>query len=386
MGTFFIAIYLAVKEIWRNRGRFLLFSMVIALITLLVLFIAALGEGLGNNNREYISKVDAQLMVFSDKSDYIISVSRIDSSVIRYLRRMSEVADAGGISTTSTSIVHNGKEVKVSMLGVEANRPGVPQIVEGRAFQTDISEAIIDSRTVSSTGLNIGDLFTIRSTQGTKDQFYTLKVVGITSSQAFQFQPSIFVPPQTWERIRPKSLAEIDNKTPSINIAAVRLKDPQNIKAVQDQILANVSNVIVADIPTTISNIPGYTAQQGTLQTQGGFTMLIGILIIGGFFQIQILQKVPQIGVLKAIGASNGAVGAAAIFQIMIVTGLGVLIGGLLTYGFSMGLPKNIPIVFNGTSSALAILALLLTGPFGGMVSVIYAVRIEPLKALRLSQ
>ena len=33
--------YLAIKEIWRNRGRFFLVSLVIALITLLVLFIAA---------------------------------------------------------------------------------------------------------------------------------------------------------------------------------------------------------------------------------------------------------------------------------------------------------------------------------------------------------
>ena len=50
-----ISSYLAVKEVWRNRGRFFLVSLVIALITLLVLFIAALGEGLGNGNREYIS-------------------------------------------------------------------------------------------------------------------------------------------------------------------------------------------------------------------------------------------------------------------------------------------------------------------------------------------
>ena len=61
---FSISGYLAIKEIWRNRGRFLLVSMVIALITLLVLFIAALGEGLGNGNREYISKLDAQLIVY----------------------------------------------------------------------------------------------------------------------------------------------------------------------------------------------------------------------------------------------------------------------------------------------------------------------------------
>ncbi len=75
---FSISSYLAVKEIWRNRGRFLLVSLVIALITLLVLFIAALGEGLGNGNREYISKLDGQLIVYQAKSDFLIQASRID--------------------------------------------------------------------------------------------------------------------------------------------------------------------------------------------------------------------------------------------------------------------------------------------------------------------
>ena len=40
-------IYLAAKEMWRLKGRFLLIASVIALITLLVLFVAALAEGLG---------------------------------------------------------------------------------------------------------------------------------------------------------------------------------------------------------------------------------------------------------------------------------------------------------------------------------------------------
>ena len=72
-----IATYLAVKEVWRNRGRFLLVSLVIALITLLVLFIAALGEGLGNGNREYISKLEAEVIVYQAKSDYLIAASRL---------------------------------------------------------------------------------------------------------------------------------------------------------------------------------------------------------------------------------------------------------------------------------------------------------------------
>ena len=52
MKNCFLATYLAVKEVIRNRGRFLLVALVIALITLLVLFIAALGEGLANGNRQ----------------------------------------------------------------------------------------------------------------------------------------------------------------------------------------------------------------------------------------------------------------------------------------------------------------------------------------------
>jgi len=164
----------------------------------------------------------------------------------------------------------------------------------------------------------------------------------------------------------------------------VRLNNPAQIELVKARLLAQVNNIEVADIQTTIANIPGYSAQQSTVQTQGFFTLLIGILVIGGFFQIQILQKVPQIGVLKAIGSSNGTVGLAAVIQIVVVTALGVAIGGGLTYIFSLFFPPTIPLTFNGTRSLLAVIALLLIGPLGGLVSIIYAVRIEPLKALKL--
>ena len=60
------------------------------------------------------------------------------------------------------------------------------------------------------------------------------------------------------------------------------------------------------DRVTAYQATPGYSAQQSTLNTQRYFALLIGILVIGGFFQIQTLQKVAQIGMLKAIGAANG--------------------------------------------------------------------------------
>ncbi len=243
---------------------------------------------------------------------------------------------------------------------------------------------VIDRKVALLSGIGVGDEITIRSTQGTTDEFYYLRVVGLTEAQSYFFQPTIFVAPNSWEKIRPQSAADLKDDTPHPNIIAVRLQDPKGIEPMKARLLAKVPNIEVADIPTTINAIPGYSAQQGTVQTQGVFTLLIGILVIGGFFQIQILQKVPQIGVLKAIGSSNAAVGAGAVIQIIAVTAIGVAIGGGMTYLFSLGFPPTIPLVFNGLSSFLSIVALLLIGPVGGLVSIIYAVRIEPLKALRL--
>ncbi len=385
MRSFFLATYLAVKEVFRNKGRFFLVALVIALITMLVLFIAALGEGLSNANRQYVSNLDAQLIVFLEKSDYLINASRLDTNTVKAVRRVDGVADAGPIYISNTEIISLPEPLKISMLGVEAERPGMPPLLEGRYVRGGAArEAVMDLSVVQRTDLKVGDEIEIRSTQGTKDQFYTLTIVGLVDEQAYSFQPTIFVPASTWELARPQPEADLNDDTPYPNIVAVKLKDPTQIEEMKRRLTGQVSNIEVADIPTTISNIPGYTAQQGTVQTQGVFTLLIGILVIGGFFQIQILQKVPQIGVLKAIGSSNAVVGLSAVIQIIVVTALGVGIGSGLTYLFSLGFPPTIPLEFNGTRSLLAIILLLIIGPLGGMVSIIYAVRIEPLKALRL--
>lgn len=385
MKNFFLAFYLALKEVIRNRGRFLLVSLVIALITLLVLFIAALGEGLANGNRQYVANLDAQLIVFLEKSDYIIASSRLETNTVRTVRRVDGVADAGPIYTSSTEIVSSEKPLKVSLLAAEAGRPGMPALIEGRDFRGgEARESVIDRTVALRLGIKVGDEIKIRSTQGVEDEFFTLKVVGMVAGQSYFFQPTIFVPAATWEKIRPQSEADLNSSTPYPNIIAVKVSDPTQIDGVKARVLATVPNIEVTDIATTINNIPGYSAQQGTVQTQGFFTLLIGVLVIGGFFQIQILQKVPQIGVLKAIGSSNGVVGWAAVIQIIVVTAIGVAIGGGLTYLFSLGFPPTIPLVFNGNRSLIAIALLLFIGPLGGMVSIIYAVRIEPLKALRL--
>ncbi|HVN54924.1 MAG TPA: ABC transporter permease [Anaerolineaceae bacterium] len=383
-----ISSYLAVKEIWRSRGRFFLVSLVIALITLLVLFIAALGEGLGNGNREYISRLNAQLIVYQAKSDLLIQASRLSRDRLNAIRRVEGVADAGMLGTANATLAVDGnlQPLKVALLGVEPGHTGEPPVIAGRQFSTaNAREVIIDRNTALRSRLSVDDTLTLRVTQGTDDRFYDLRVVGVTSSQQYSLQPSIFTPFNNWDRVRPKSEAEVDVSNPVANVILVRLVDPAQVEAVSRRLVSQVNRIETATLSAAIEALPGYTAQQSTLNTQGGFSLFIGVLVIGGFFQIQILQKVAQIGVLKAIGVGNPLVAAAAVLQIVITTVVGVAIGSLLTFLFSLTFPPTIPIVFNGTTSTIAVAALLLIGPLGGLVSIRYAVRIEPLKALGLA-
>ncbi len=383
-----MALYLAFKEVWRNRGRFFLFSLVIALITTLVLFIAALAQGLALANKEYLSKIDAELVVFQQNVDTSIAASRIRRSTLNDIRRIQGVTATGSIGFSSGSLVFANKPKQdVSLVGVEPLQPGDPGVLQGRNLQTSrANEAVIDGNLAARANIHVGDTIVIKTIQGTEDRFSQVQVVGITDGQQYLFAPSVFLPYGTWDELRPQASSSSGLVEIISNIVAVKVQDPADQQLVAARIREQVTNVEVADLKTAIESLPGYSAQQSTLNTQQAFTLLIGVLVVGGFFQIQLLQKIPQIGVLKAIGTGNFTVAGAVVTQIIIVTTFGVLLGALVTGGLAFGLPGNIPIKFSGPSVALAIGLLLAIGPVGGLVSVIRAVSVEPLLALGLQQ
>lgn len=384
-----MALYLAFKEIWRNRNRFFLFSLVIALITTLVLFIAALAQGLSNANIEYLSNLDAQLIVFQKNVDLSASSSQIGRSTLNNIQRVEGVLEIGSIGASGGKIVNlpGVDPVDVSLLGVEPMKPGSPPVIAGEPVTLSRgNEAVIDRSLASELGLSIGDTFTIRTIQGTDESFNSLRVSGITDSQEYLYRSSIFLPYITWDQIRPQpSSTKNSNAETVTNIVAVKIKEGADPAKVAANIQALVNNVEVVDIKTAYEAVPGYKVQQSTLNTQQGFTLLIGVLVIGGFFQIQMLQKIPLIGVLKAIGTSNTTVALAVVVQIILITTFGVLLGSIVTISLAAAMPAGVPIVFSGPTFLVAVASLLLIGPLGGLVSVKLAVNVEPLTALGLS-
>lgn len=380
--------YLALKEVWRNKGRFALIAGVVALITVLVLFIAALAEGLGAGNKEYIEKLDAQLIVYQANVDISIPSSAIGQSKLRTIRRVQGVKAAGPIAFSNGTLVFtDGAEpLKISLIGVEPGQPGEPPVVDGRGLvDKNDKEAIVDRNVALRAGVVVGDRLTLKTTQNTDEQFNELIVVGITDSRQYSIQPSVVVPYRTWDEVRPKVTSGGEADEVVFNVVGVQLDDPTQIDSVAARLAQEVRNVEAVDRKTAYESTPGYTAQQSTLSTQRAFSLLIGVLVVGGFFQIQALQRVAQVGMLKAIGASNTTIVTAFIFQIVVVTSVGVAAGALGTFVLSLGLPPVIPLIFTRESVASAVSSLLLIGPIGGLVSIRALLKVEPLTALGLA-
>lgn len=384
-----MAFYLALKEVWRNKGRFLLIASVVALITTLVLFIAALSEGLASANREYIEKLNGELLVFQSGTQLSTTASRIGRSRIAELRRVDGVEAVGQVGFTTAKLVppDGGEEINISLIGVEPGLPGEPPVYGGQQLERSRSNnVIIDEGVIARLGTQIGDTIRLKVTQGTSDEFYDLTVVGLTDRRQYFFQPAVFAPMVTWDKIRPDSTSGQENNELVSNVAVVRLSDPTNLETMAALIEQQVSNVEVADRQSAWEAIPGYAAQQSTLSTQQFFTFFIGVLVVGGFFQIQTLQKVAQIGMLKAIGLSNWTVGFTALFQIVTVNAIGVAIGAAGTLALTSNFPVTVPISLTGVTALTSVVALLLIGPMGGIVSVFALLRIEPLRALGMAQ
>ena len=381
------AVHLALSEVWRNRGRFLLFSMVVALITILVLFIAALGTGLLGGIREYLQQVNADLLVYQETARRDASASRLTWSTRASIARIEGVRDVGPVAFSSGTIVdQQGRELlDISLIGVEPGKPGEPPAVVGRGLERRTAyEAVVDQNVIRTLNVQPGDQLIVSTIQGRNKEYHVLEIVGASDSLKYSLSPSIFVPIAAWDEVRPQGTVASGANELSYNVAAVQLEDPVQLDAMQQRLETQASNVEAIDRTAAYESLPGYSSIRTSLETQRIFVLLVGTRVIGGFFQIQTLQKVPQIGTLKAIGTPNGTIAMAAVVQILTVILTGLALGALVSYGLSTMLPANIPIVFELRTGAIALGSILLLGLLGGLVSVRYALRVEPLIALGL--
>lgn len=160
----------------------------------------------------------------------------------------------------------------------------------------------------------------------------------------------------------------------------------KGIAGIDKSIARQVPGTQGASRSRTFNAIPGVGPQRNTANAIEGFGLVIGAMVVGVFFYVLTLQKVGQIGVLKAIGASSWFVFRQLTVQVLLVAVVGIVVALPLTWLTVQVLPGGVPLLLQQTGVMLSMALLLATSLVGVAFSGRKIASIDPLIALGQQQ
>ena len=359
--------FLAWNEIKHSKLRYGLIISVMFLISYLVFFLTGLAYGLAQDNRTAIDKWQADGIVLSDESNTNMNMSMIP------LKAKEEVkAEKTAILGQTSGVIQpekkNAEKINVSFFGIDKDEFLMPNIIEGRAFETE-DEAVVDNSLKKEKGFQLNDTIKLAGTEK------KIKIVGFTENAKFNVAPVLYISVGTFQQLRFET-NEV-NENSRINAIVFRAQDHE------------LKNVTLTDsklekyaIKTFINKLPGYSAQVLTFGFMIGFLIVIAAIVIGIFIYVLTMQKSTVFGVMKAQGISNSYISWSVLVQTFILAFIGIAVGLLGTIGTAMVLPTAVPFQSNWLFFLAIGVAMLIIAVLGALFSVRTVVKVDPLKTI----
>ncbi len=371
--------FLARKELWFSKKRFLLIGFIIVLISWLVFMLSGLGNGLSDLGTAAIRYSPMDLAIFEEEAEFTLSKSTLPGEMIDEVAGLDGVTEAAGINTTIGAVLKgatNGeaddnKKTSVMFIGVEPGSFIEPKLVSGEPLNADQKMQVLVDKSLELEGFAIGDILTLN---GRDTKF---EVVGMIENQKLNHVPAIYMPLETLREVKyavPGSDMGIEAAVSSIFVKV------DGITA--EEIAQQIDGVEVGDKKATLNGVPGYSAESGTINLMLWLLVFISAFVVAVFFYVLTTQKTQQFGVMKAIGASNGFVIFTVVSQVFLLTGVSILLGIGLTYLTKLALPVEMPFNLLTDRVVLYGLTLLGTSLLGSLFSVSSIIKIDPITAL----
>ena len=113
-----------------------------------------------------------------------------------------------------------------------------------------------------------------------------------------------------------------------------------------------------------------------------GFLLVISALIVGAFFTVWTVQRTRQIGLMKALGASNGYVLRDALGQLAVVLVAATALGAAVAVGLGSLVGSDVPFSLEPASVVGSAAVLVLLGMAGSLVAIRRVTSVDPVIAL----
>lgn len=356
--------FVAWREIGFARGRFTTIAAVVGLITVLVGFLSGLTGGLAGQNVSAVLSWPADRIVFASSGSGSAEPTFADSSV-------TEAQQTAWAATPGVSAVHpvgvsqlratapDGSSTAVAVLGVD---PGwLP------TSPVDAGTITLSAPAASALGIEAG---------GTVDlagRPFTVTTVG--GDDWYSHTPVVQVPRADWA-----ALSAATGGTPAAGTVLAVTGSP----AGTDWAAVDAATGTTSASPLgALTAIPAFRSEIGSLGLIVGLLFGISALVVGAFFTVWATQRRPDVAVLKALGASSGALVRDTVGQALVVLAVGVGLGLALVTGAGLALQStSLPFLLSPFTTVLPGVALILVGLLGAGFALRAVLSTDPLTAL----
>ncbi|MCH5462868.1 ABC transporter permease [Lactobacillus sp. LC28-10] len=348
--------FLALKEIKKEKFRSGLIIVMIVLISYLIFILTSLAIGLARENTDAINSWGVEKMTLNSTANVDMRQSFLTKKQAgtltkneAYLGETPVVAEAKG-----------HKQQSAFFVGLKADQFIAKNIkLESGRWVKHPHEVVADD-SLKLKDYTLGDKFKIA------DDKTKFKIVGFTKNAKLNVTPVLYGQLGTWRALRGIAMGPISSVVASKN----------------SQYQSTQSGTKTYTRQQIINKLPGYQAQILTFVLMISFLMIISLIIIAVFLYILTMQKLPNYAVLRAQGIPSRVLVSATISQSLLLVFSGLIIGTVLTVITGFIIPAQVPMAFDIPMLTAVGLGILIMALIGSLIPVRTVLKVDPVSVI----
>ncbi|OUD90636.1 FtsX-like permease family protein [Clavibacter michiganensis subsp. michiganensis] len=357
---------------WRDlrfaRGRFVLIGAVVALITLLVGFLAGLTGGLAAQDVSAVLGLPGDRLVLAqpDSGQPSFSQSSLDDATVAAWRGTAGVTAVTPIGIAQGRATGAGAAggadadaVAVALFGVPHGAPSSTVTVLAPSADDEVG---LSSEAARALHAAVGDRITIAGA--------AYDVAAIGGDASYSHTPVVALTPNAW--------ADADKRLGGDGDATVLAVSGSPDWAAT----ASATRTSASPALASLGALETFKSEIGSLALMIAMLFGVSALVVGAFFTVWTMQRAGDIAVLKALGASDASLIRDALGQALVVLVLGIGVGMAVVVGLGALAGGTIPFLLSPLTTLLPAAAMAVLGLAGAAVALRTVTHADPLTAL----
>ncbi len=313
--------FLALREMRRSLGRFVLLGSAVALLVFLILFQQALRDGLVTAFIGAVRNQHSEVIVYSVEGQRTLQGSSLTEQQVDAITRLPEVGRAARMSVATYTVrVGRGELSDATLIASDDPTLVRPHTLSGGRWARGDLEVV-----GSDAEFAPGDTVEVVAAAGATP--VQLEVVGVASDVQLAVTPTLFG--STGAAFAARRAVTPQARGVQTNAVAVEPAPGVTAERVADEVNRAVADTDALTRQTAADETPGVAEVRQSFRILFLLYALVVPLVTGLFFLILTLQKAASLTLLRAMGARSSTLARSLLIQVGAVLAVGIGVGTL---------------------------------------------------------